>query len=324
MAVKLLAPPKQNTEFAQRPAFKLIVRLVFGVGFLVLGFNFAGTAFFQQYPLFGVDYLAEVLISLIAALFGFFTVPRLLLLGVEWLEKTIDKTVYAVVSEFWERQTQRRNEAQRLKDQERKEKRLQEILNGVLVDTSVLIDGRITDIVKLGFINRTLIILKDVIKELQQVADSKDRLKRQRGRRGLDVLKKLGKYAKIVVIENDRPQAEKDVDHILVNFARTNNLKLLTLDFNLIKVAEVAKVKVLNINMLVEALKTVLLPGEEINVKIVQQGREKRQGIGYLEDGTMIVVEDAKELVGTQVKACVSKIIQSSAGKMIFCSLLNS
>lgn len=299
---------------------KLFIRGVFAVIFLVLGFNFSRSAFFEEYPLFGIDYLAEVLLSLVFASFGFFTFPKLILISKGWVEGLVNKTVTSIVTDFWDQQSRKMNQAKREKQKKKEEQSREEFLNGVLVDTSVLIDGRLLDIVKTGFFEKTLVISKSVIKELQRVSDSKDKLKRRRGRRGLDVLKDLRKYSKVLITETKTK--EEDVDNSLVEFAKQHNLKLLTLDFNLSKVAEVAKVKVLNINLLVEALKTVFLPGEAIEVEIVDKGKERSQGIGYLEDGTMLVVENSKDLVGTKVKVRVSKVIQSPAGKMYFCDLI--
>lgn len=313
------APPVDKQRISTR-GIKIVIKAALAVVFVVLGFNFSNTAFFDEYPLFGVDYLAEVLISIIAALFGFFTFPRFLILAQRWIETTITKTVSNIVSDFWDQQTKKMNEAKRKKQKERAEKQKKEFESGILVDTSVLIDGRIQDIVRSGFLDNNLIVPNEVIKELQKVADSKDKLKRQRGRRGLDVLNNLKKCTKVLITE--AKGKEKEVDLKLVEFAKNHKLKLLTLDFNLVKVAKVSNVKVLNINALAEDLKTVLLPGEEIEIEIVQKGKEKKQGIGYLEDGTMVVVEDSIDMVGKKVKAKVDKVIQSKAGKMFFCNLL--
>jgi uncharacterized protein YacL len=167
-----------------------------------------------------------------------------------------------------------------------------------------------------------LIVSQNVIHELQVIADSKDHVKRQRGRRGLDIAREVKKLAKVLMPEIRTK--DKEVDKQLVYFCKEHKLKLMTLDFNLNKVASVAGIKVLNINDLVNALKTVLLPGEAMKVKIIQEGKEKQQGIGYLPDGTMVVVEEAKTRVGEEIDAKVIKTIQSSAGRIIFCDLLRN
>ena len=192
--------------------------------------------------------------------------------------------------------------------------------NAVVIDTSVLIDGRLLDIVNAGFCDKTLIVPNPVIDELQLVADNKNAIKRQRGRRGLDIVKNLKKKSKVLLV--DVNTGEKEVDKKLVKYAKEHKLPLMTLDFNLNKVAKLSGVFVMNLNDLVNALKTVYLPGEEFLIKIIQEGKEKKQGIGYLSDGTMVIVEDAKDKVGTEINVKVAKIIQSSAGKIIFCNFV--
>jgi len=317
--MELLAPPVSRQKLSTR-GIKIVVKAAFAVVFLVLGFDFSSSAFFKEYPLFGITYLAEVLISIVAGLFGFYTFPKLLMSIKYWLETLISKTVYNIVSDFWDQQSKKMAEVRRHKQKVLEDKQQKELENGVLIDTSVLIDGRILDIVKSGFLDNTLVVPKAVIKELQTVSDSKDKIKRQRGRNGLDVLHNIKKISKVTIYEAESKETEVDLK--LVDLAKSNKLKLLTLDFNLMKVAKISNVKVLNINSLVESLKTVLLPGEQVEIEIIQKGKEKKQGIGYLEDGTMVVVEDCIDKVGTKVKATVVKVIQSKAGKMFFCSLV--
>jgi len=189
----------------------------------------------------------------------------------------------------------------------------------VLVDTSVIIDGRIADIFKTRFVEGRILIPKFVLRELQQIADSKDSLKRNRGRRGLDVLNAIQKDTKIEVKIHDEDFPElTEVDAKLVKLAQMLGAKILTNDYNLNKVAELQKVKVLNINDLANALKPVVLPGEELEVRIIKEGKEQKQGIAYLDDGTMVVVENTKHLLGEDVKVVVTSVLQTSAGKMIF------
>ena len=317
--MELLAPPKQPTT-SSAGGVQIVVKAAFAVIFFVLGFNFSNSLFFEEFPLFGIYYLAEILISLASAMFGFFVFPSLLLLSRRWVEILIKKTVKDIIYDFWDQQSKKLEDAKVEKQKHQLEQQKKDFESGVLVDTSVLIDGRILAIVKSGFLDNPLIVPRDVLVELQQVADSKDKIKRQRGRNGLDVISNLKKVTKVFVTEvNGR---ETQVDLKLVEFAKNHKLNLLTLDFNLIKVAKISSVPILNINILVESLKTVLLPGEEVAIEIIQKGKEKKQGIGYLDDGTLVVVEDCMDKVGTKVMAKVAKIIQSKAGKMFFCTLV--
>ncbi len=193
-----------------------------------------------------------------------------------------------------------------------------------ILDTSVIIDGRIADICKTGFISGELIVPIFVLRELQTIADSEDSLKRSRGRRGLDVLHELqgGSNVKVKIVEKDYPKAS-GVDEKLVQMGKDMNLPIITNDFNLNKVAGLQSVMVLNINELSNALKPVVLPGEEMNVYVVKEGKEVGQGVGYLEDGTMVVVESGSAYTGEEVKVFVTSVLQTSAGRMIFTKLKN-
>lgn len=192
----------------------------------------------------------------------------------------------------------------------------------ILVDTSVIIDGRIADIAKAGFIPGTLLIPRFVLAELQNIADSDDNMRRTRGRRGLEILNSLRKDTDISVeIIDDDPTEIAEVDAKLVHLAKQISTNILTTDYNLNRVAQIEGVKVLNINELSNAIRPVVLPGEEMTVKIVQVGKEKGQGVGYLSDGTMIVVEQGDKLMGQEVVTEVTRIFQTVAGKMIFTSL---
>jgi uncharacterized protein YacL len=192
----------------------------------------------------------------------------------------------------------------------------------VILDTSVIIDGRIADIAQTRFIGGNFVIPHFVLRELQHIADSRDPLKRARGRRGLDILNKLKKIqnVQIKIHQQDFPDI-KEVDHKLVKLAKVLEAKVLTNDYNLNKVAAIQGVVVLNINELANALKPVVLPGEEMQIKIVKEGTEHNQGVGYLDDGTMIVVEHSRHLLGQNVKVVVTSVLQTTAGKMIFARL---
>jgi len=188
-----------------------------------------------------------------------------------------------------------------------------------ILDTSAIIDGRIADICQTDFIEGVMIIPKFVLEELQHIADSPDLLKRNRGRRGLDILKKIQKELEITVeiYEQDFHDID-EVDSKLVKLAKVLNGKVITNDYNLNKVAELQGVSVLNINQLANAVKPVVLPGEEMEVKIIKDGKEPGQGIGYLDDGTMIVVDHGKDYIGDNIDILVTSILQTSAGRMIF------
>ncbi|MFH1245695.1 MAG: PIN domain-containing protein [Candidatus Omnitrophota bacterium] len=189
----------------------------------------------------------------------------------------------------------------------------------ILLDTSVIIDGRICDISQTKFIEGKFIVPRFVLRELQQIADSKDGLKRNRGRRGLDILGKIQKNPQMDVKIHDEDFPElSDVDTKLVKLAKILNAKIFTNDFNLSKVAELQGVRVLNVNELANALKPIVLPGELMEIKIMREGKEYNQGIGYLDDGTMVVVENGRQLLGQTVQATVTSVLQTTAGRMIF------
>ena len=188
-----------------------------------------------------------------------------------------------------------------------------------ILDTSVIIDGRIADVAETGFLGGTLIIPQFILTELQQVADSADSSKRQRGRRGLDMLQRLRNNSNIdiQIIETDFP-AVKEVDLKLIELGNQLEAVIVTNDFNLNKVSQLRGVSVLNINELANALKPVVLPGEAMRVFILKEGKEYNQGVAYLDDGTMVVVDNARRLIGKTADVAVTSVLQTTAGKMIF------
>ena len=188
-----------------------------------------------------------------------------------------------------------------------------------ILDTSVIIDGRVADICETGFLDGTLVIPQFVLKELQLVADSADSLKRNRGRRGLDILQKIQKMSGLEVMISDLDYPEvREVDLKLIELARALQGKIVTNDFNLNKVAQLRGVQVLNINELANSLKPVVLPGEIMKVFILKEGKEYNQGVAYLDDGTMVVVDNARKLIGKTIDVVVTSVLQTTAGKMIF------
>jgi len=189
----------------------------------------------------------------------------------------------------------------------------------VLLDTSVIIDGRIADISHTGFIEGEMLVPRFVLSELQHIADSPDTLRRNRGRRGLDMLRRLQEESVTPVRITDRDIEEaREVDDKLVLLAKRLRCPIITNDYNLNRVAELQGVRVLNINELANAVKALFLPGESLPVEIVQEGKELGQGVGYLDDGTMVVVEDGKAYIGREIEVVVTKVLQTAAGRMLF------
>ncbi|MEA3327440.1 MAG: TRAM domain-containing protein [Chloroflexota bacterium] len=189
----------------------------------------------------------------------------------------------------------------------------------ILVDTSAIIDGRIADIARTGFIPGRLLIPRFVLNELQYVSDSADNLRRQRGRRGMEVLAELQKDESIpVTISDIDVEGVREVDERLIVLARQLSCPILTNDYNLNRVAELQGVSILNINELANAVKAMLLPGETLEMKIIQEGKEFGQGVGYMEDGTMVVVENGNKYIGKSLRITVTKVLQTAAGRMIF------
>ncbi|HSB17845.1 MAG TPA: PIN domain-containing protein [Bryobacteraceae bacterium] len=188
-----------------------------------------------------------------------------------------------------------------------------------ILDTSVIIDGRIADIAETGFLDGIVVIPQFVLRELQLVADSADSMKRNRGRRGLDILQRIQKMPQlnVQILEDDFPHI-RDVDMKLIELAKTYDCKIVTNDFNLNKVAQLHGVEVLNINELANALKPIVLPGEVMRVFILKEGKEYNQGVAYLDDGTMVVVDNAKRMISKTIDISVTSVLQTTAGKMIF------
>jgi uncharacterized protein YacL len=188
-----------------------------------------------------------------------------------------------------------------------------------ILDTSAIIDGRIADVVETGFLEGTLVVPEFVLRELQIVADSSDSSRRQRGRRGLDILHKMQAHPLLAVqiVEDDFPQI-REVDLKLIELAKKMGAPILTNDFNLSKVAQLHHVRVLNLNDLANSLKPLVLPGEKMNIVVLKEGKEYNQGVGYLDDGTMVVVDHARRMIGRAVEITVTSVLQTASGKMIF------
>lgn len=189
----------------------------------------------------------------------------------------------------------------------------------IVVDTSVIIDGRILDLVKTGFVSGRLIVSRFVLDELQLIADSEEVLRRNKGRRGLETLNDLKKESNVTVeVVDDDFMNENDVDSKIIRLAKKYKGRLMTVDYNLNRVAQIQNVLVLNINELNNVLRPVVLPGETLKIRIIQTGKDEGQGVGYLDDGTMVVVEDGNQFVGKEHEVVVTRVFQTVAGKMIF------
>jgi uncharacterized protein YacL len=217
------------------------------------------------------------------------------------------------------REREREREEIRTKEREKESAPQLQAVTQILLDTSAIIDGRIADISQTGFISGALVVPRFVLNELQHIADSADTMRRNRGRRGLEMLNRLQKDTTVPVEITDADvEGIVEVDSKLVKLAQTLRCPIITNDFNLNRVAELQGVKVLNINELANAVKPVLLPGEDIVIKIIQDGKELGQGVGYLDDGTMIVVEGGRQYMGSTIEVSVTRVLQTVAGRMIF------
>ena len=262
------------------------------------------------------DLLGRLLPFVGAVLFGY--------LGVMIAVLRKSDITHLFQSAWTRRAREREEERERDRERERERESAKEVdgpvpVTQILLDTSTIIDGRIADISQTGFIIGKLVVPRFVLNELQRIADSADTMRRNRGRRGLEILNRLQKDATIPIeIVDTDIEGIADVDGKLVKMAKNETCPIITNDFNLNRVAELQGVKVLNINELANAIKPVLLPGEDIHIKIMQDGKELGQGVGYLDDGTMIVVENGRQYMSMTIEVTVTRVLQTVAGRMIF------
>jgi len=330
---------------------RIILRLVSVFFAFILGFVVSDSWYFNAHPLltsvkpvhtlsvhFFLTHMGQMLVGTLLATVSYIWLPYLLISFKRWFSNLITQIVFQTLTEFFKEQNRRLAEARAAGERSRAEKaarlqaekeakalrqkRFEEIglKNSVVIDTSALIDGRILAVTESGFIESPLIVPQCVIDELQHLADSPDKLRRERGRLGLDVLNSLKKLKKpkLTILTYDEVGDEPVVDKRLVILCKKYGCRLLTVDFNLNKVAQASGIRVLNVNNLATALRTVLIPGESLSLKITNVGKDATQGVGYLQDGTMIVVEDCGSKVGQEVKVEVTRILQTPAGKMFF------
>ena len=318
----------------------IIIRAILGIIFFVGGVLLSRGAL-SDFHIFGNPYLAQSLVALVSGVFGVFAVPFLAEKIRYWFESLITATVAKTLAP-WTKQVSKQVGKQigkavssRRKPSKRKQLAInrfeesptrsdnqQSSVTPIILDTSAIIDGRLLDIIKTGFLDAPLIVPQFVLDELQRLADSGNDLKRQRGRRGLEILDEMKKDKDINLAVAAGPwpaqDQDKDVDKQLVQMAKKLKAKIATVDFNLNKAASVSGLKILNVNELANSVKTVVLPGEKMKLRVVQKGKEVGQGVGYLEDGTMVVVEDGEGLVGKSVEVEVSRVLQTAAGRMVF------
>lgn len=276
-----------------------LIRVILAVVLAILGFRLTSPVL----PSFAV-----LLSTLVGAALGFFLPPKLVLFWQKFITRFTKSVALEVTKQLKSRLPSAPKFPQRKKPK---------VFHSVVLDTSALIDGRIEDILKTGFLPGEIILPDFVLSELQKVADSSNSLKRAKGRRGLSILEEVKKSREDFKVLKTKFKS-KETDKNLVKLAQKKNAAIVTTDFNLNKVAKVSGVTVLNVNELANAVKTAVIPGEELKIKVVAEGKEKDQGVGYLEDGTMVVVEEGRDLIGKKVAVTVSRFLQTEAGRMIF------
>jgi uncharacterized protein YacL len=292
--------------------YQLLLRLVLAIGFGALG-NFLARANVPPNAPIPLPVWANLVVTLIFGAFGA-VLPDI----AGFLAKIgLARLAEAITSNL---PTQVPFRRRRLKAKAK----INHFQNPLILDTSAIIDGRLSQIVQTGFVNGTFLIIPSVLLELQHIADSQDDLKRARGRRGLEILAEIKKSKYVTFCSLDQDPEGKEVDQKLIAMAKKIKGKIITCDFNLAKVAQVKGVAVLNVNELAQAVRASVLPSEELKIKVIHQGKSKDQGVGYLLDGTMVVVENGGELIGEEVEVVVSRSLQTVAGRMIFVKVKNS
>ncbi|WP_019227620.1 PIN/TRAM domain-containing protein [Sedimentibacter sp. B4] len=302
LSVKIKKTGQRIAEAFERELMKFsTIDIIWGALGLIVGFVIA---FLISQPFADIKYVGTIVSILSYLLFGY--------LGIKISTRKKDDVIWPQLN------------LKKVQPVKKDKSAKKEIVSPKILDTSVIIDGRISDICKTGFVEGTLVIPEFVLKELRHIADSSDSLKRNRGRRGLDILNILQKDDTVNVLIESKDYGDNiEVDVKLLKLAKELGGKVLTNDFNLNKVAEFQGVEVLNINELANAVKPIVLPGEEMTVMVVKDGKESGQGLAYLDDGTMIVVEGGKKCIGDSVVVTVTSVLQTAAGRMIFAKLKN-
>lgn len=300
---------------------KIVLRLILALSFATLAVIFSELL----PPLEGVNsVLLRILLTILAALIGFLVFPEIAAKVTYWTVYSFNFVVNRITNELLS-QIMRisKNDSLHLPFITHAPQGNTVVLQKPLIlDTSAIIDGRILDIAKTGFLFGTVVVPQFILTELQQVADSSDFLKRSRGRHGFELIEELKKIKSLRIEVWDKDVLGKQVDDKVLQLAKNLHGRIVTTDYNLNRVASVSNVAVLNVNDLANAVKTVAIPGEKLEVKIMHLGKDSTQGVGYLNDGTMIVVQDGAEVVGNTIAIEVTKNIQSPAGRMIFGKVL--
>lgn len=293
---------------------QLVLRLV-----LALLFAISAAIFSQLIPPLpgGVSFTIRALLTLAAAGLGFMVFPEIAR-SVKIITMTTFNFVVHRVSSEVTNQVIRLSKFNTPFSQPIPQVGSLALTRPLILDTSAIIDGRILDIAKTGFLSGLMLVPNFVLTELQQVADSADSLKRARGRRGFEILEDIKKLKQVKVEVWDKEQKGKEVDEKIINLAKGLHGRIVTTDFNLNRLASVSSISVLNVNDLANAVKTMSLPGENLELKIVHLGKDSSQGVGYLPDGTMVVVADAADQIGQTLEVEVTKNIQTPAGRMVF------
>lgn len=290
---------------------QVLVRFILGLIF-ALGGYFLSQTYLSGFNPKSYPYLLPVVASFGSGLFGVFLIPMIGHYSRLWYSNIVRRIASELLREFQSR-------VPRMPGRPKFKRENGKNFNPMIVDTSAIIDGRLLDITETGFLAGMLIIPSFVLTELQHISDSANDLKRERGRRGFEILDALKKSSnvKIDILRSDSVEG-KDADDKILRLAKNLKAKIITCDFNLNKMATISGVKILNVNELVNAVKSVVLPGETISIRVIQEGKEKNQGVGYLADGTMVVVEKGSSLLGKTGEVTVSRVIQTVAGRMIF------
>jgi uncharacterized protein YacL len=295
---------------------KLILSLIFSLTFAEIMY----ATYFRDKPLFGFILLGELLCGIAFFFFSYYFGPSLLELLNRGIESAFVKTLTKAFTNIGKTQSMFFNEIANTRAVTHNNKNGRS--KSVVLDTSAIIDGRIFSVIETGFMDNKIIVTQNVLEELKNMADKKDKQKREKGRRALDDLrnykKKHGRSSFDLVTLKTAPDK---VDNSLVELCKKNGYKLVTLDYNLNKTAQVAGVQVLNLNKLANEIKVKLLPGDVLSLALVQKGKEIGQSVGYLDDGTMIIVTDSEGFIGSTKEVIVEKVLQTSAGQLIFAKL---
>ncbi len=313
--------------------FKNNARLIWATLLAIASLLISRYIYFIRYPFFQYAFAGEIIFAILIFFFTYYLGRTVALSISHWFEKVIVDSFRKVINEVWAYQTSRMveeinkdkvNSKAKKNHNENAEDTYSSLSMAIILDTSAIIDGRILGVIKSGFLDNMILVPQNVINELQFMADKSNKLKRDKGRRGLDVLKEIRKIMgkkKFKILEIETKADE--VDQSLVEFSKKHGTKIATVDFNLNKAAQIAGVVVININELANEIKLNVLPGELMHVKLVQEGKENGQAVGYLEDGTMIVVREGATHVGEELEVAIDKVLQTNAGRMIFASVPN-